>query len=79
MNKDPIFKKGHYYINGDSRLIVLCTTNKYSRGECWSGTVVLSSLEVWKLGASCKTWRPDVKWWTDIGSNEENIKNKEDI
>lgn len=74
MDKDPIFKKGHYYINKDSRLIVLCTENKYRRGEGWEGTVVLSSLLVWQLGETSKGWSSYVDWWTDLGSNEENIE-----
>jgi hypothetical protein len=79
MNKDPIFKKGHYYLNKDSRLVVLCTEDQYKSNDGWKGTVVLSSLIVWELGDNSTGWNSDKEWWTDLGSNEENIKNKEDI
>lgn len=74
MDKTPIFKEGHYYMNRDTRLIVLCTENKYQKGKGWKGTVVLSSLAVWKIGETNNNFRSDIEWWTDLGSNEENIE-----
>ena len=79
MNKTPIFKEGNFYMNKDSKLIVLCTENMYTHGKGWKGVVVLSSTIAWKMGEPNRSWRSDPEWWTDLGSNEENIINKEDI